>query len=392
MDDKLKFHLKENGLESYISILEDQGILTSKIFGMLEENDYGPLVKNLADKIKMRTLVSFLKLDEEASSNNITLDSVKLFEEDINVINELSNVNSSWIPLSDVSCLDIESQSISETASMTENTSLESPVVYISQDQTLVDANDTCSGSCNQALDDLVDQAPTVAKYEASSSNSFQMNDSGSAKKRPRREETSSCDNTLSNLQINKESIHEILNSTVKGKALLESYDKNDTVDLSPMMQDTIVQIIMDNLVYSKNTSIKYNEFDELANIISEIFPGICKESLFSGKMNNKKKIPVGKLYYRYVNNKTFLRHLDAKKKGDSSQTKEAVSRVFEPNISDLEKKLWLKHNNSPWNEVLSKWEKTADMRKSSNMSANLESLINEWPLLKQEQGYTLVK
>jgi len=55
---------------------------------------------------------------------------------------------------------------------------------------------------------------------------------------------------------------------------------------------------------------------------------------------------------------------------------------------------LWLQHNTKPWIKVTHLWEKTSKIRLRSFQTGTktIQNYINQYPVLKEPQGYTLVR
>ncbi|XP_067634765.1 uncharacterized protein [Eurosta solidaginis] len=109
------------------------------------------------------------------------------------------------------------------------------------------------------------------------------------------------------------------------------------------------------------------------ANAICQIFPKE-KPDRKKGKKN-----PSGKLYSRCANSIRIERPSSTE-----IETEETSHEEF------LEKKFWLTHNYTPWDQVKSYWKETSVMRlKSAN---SIKDLLEDWPRYSDSNGYELVE
>lgn len=170
----------------------------------------------------------------------------------------------------------------------------------------------------------------------------------------------------------------------------MKYYEINGALD--PNVRGKLVQNVISTLIVDKSYSISSNVMSELADAIVSLFPTEAKESYFLITQTKKRKVCSGKLYDRYKNYKYFLSKCNKQSSSPKSMTRENFL-IAAPTEEDDGKILWLKHNTSPWDKVVQLWDETAHIRvRKNNSEGCLNSIVKEWPPLKQPEGYTLVR
>lgn len=200
---------------------------------------------------------------------------------------------------------------------------------------------------------------------------------------------SSTCENptkkiklAILNLYGNHPNMKTFLESQMVGRAILLKYSFRN--NLNSIDRQKLVHLLVDFLM-SIHNSITSDSFKAVAEEIVENFPTEITETYYVSMYNGKRKVTSGKLVDRYRNQKHFFR--------SCALASEIVSPSIVPSLEITEKITFLKYSVEPWNNVVSHWEDTYDYRKESETKqATEESVLEQWPSLKHEKGYNLVR
>ena len=380
MEQKLLNILYEYKLGYLAPKLLENGIDEVYTVKLLKSQDIAELFPKLGERLKFIKLVEDLKSSEipelsrsmstadtviiendesyqlEAVDPNIILD-VKSVTSDL-VVTETSSTNASVSGQASGSCSKQVSEFQKYQSKPQDRTSTEG------QSRTLV-FEDEDETSHNDRLDD------SKEKLETSTEN-FSVG---------KRMKTRHFIN-----EVCTEDIEKILNSSSTGKAIIAHY--KDQKSLTAQHRNQIVRLIMDKIIEDSSYSLSPKVMSQIADIIVEIFPTESKSAYLLATKNGKRIIYGGKLAYRYKNQKNFLKVCARRSELENEQnkTKEAKDKTST-------KELWLKFHTEPWNTVLSYWKDTSDLRVNGNASeGSIAVLVQQWPALKHELGYMLVR
>ncbi|XP_031329053.1 uncharacterized protein LOC116160061 [Photinus pyralis] len=171
-----------------------------------------------------------------------------------------------------------------------------------------------------------------------------------------------------------------LLESTCIGRAILNLYQLKGSLDAT--CQGHLVDIISTYFLTGDFERLTNFHFNAICDKIIETFPKEVKEAYYTPPIkkrqsrDNKPGIAKGKLVDKYRNKLTFLRKAKILPSRLTSVDDEEEERVV-LNVDDLEQASlnWLKHNIEPWS--------TADI--------TLSDIYEEWTILKQPLGHTLI-
>lgn len=218
-------------------------------------------------------------------------------------------------------------------------------------------------------------------------------------------------------------SLAKILNSTLDGRSLLVSYEKESC--LSQNNKNKLCSLIAD---YFVDTNIRpvYDDYRKIAKEIVNIFPTESQvrtklfvfNNFYFNRFNyiwiffftqdtyiSTEKNIIGKLNQRYyaVSRKYQKRGLiRSRYKLNNNKTKQIVLSTSVPVVvlteeqrvekikTDNNNKAWLKVNKTPEVTVSQNWQLTYEVRRA-DIIGNCGSLYVDWPLLKQQIGASLV-
>lgn len=129
-----------------------------------------------------------------------------------------------------------------------------------------------------------------------------------------------------------------------------------------------------------------------MAEEIETIFPNEKAETYYvpysPGGKSKKRQGPKGKLWSRYVNVRSALRHANSFK--ESKNQKENKSPKKDPiEIAHLD---FLKVATKPYTKIIEAWEQTFKLRKRLYLNADLEKIFQDFPCLKLNSGIELVR
>ncbi|KAK0073836.1 hypothetical protein PV326_013025, partial [Microctonus aethiopoides] len=146
---------------------------------------------------------------------------------------------------------------------------------------------------------------------------------------------------------------------------------------------------------------LKNFQLESIAKLIVEIFPTESPKTFYVGPISkalsrtNKSISASGKLVDKYRNKLRQKKELaKMQKKRDTEES------PLESDDEDDEKKAehsieWPKVHRNPWNDVLNHWRITFDYRRRNirkNKGGKVNLLLEEWPILKQPNGFLLIE
>ncbi|KAL5276692.1 hypothetical protein ACFFRR_002111 [Megaselia abdita] len=180
----------------------------------------------------------------------------------------------------------------------------------------------------------------------------------------------------------------DILKNSIKGKIVIEEFKQTGV--LTKVLRKIVIHEII-NHVCSNNMWLRKNDLGLIVHQIKVIFPGEKNDDYFKLPPKGKNTTPSGALWnnWKYRSNqiKKDIRALQ-----DNSMR--PIKRKPVPESSDtiLTNKQWLSLNTEPWAIVIKKWTETILQRKQDVASKDFNGLIDSWPLLKHQFGYTLLE
>ncbi|KAK0161694.1 hypothetical protein PV327_008113 [Microctonus hyperodae] len=190
--------------------------------------------------------------------------------------------------------------------------------------------------------------------------------------------------------------VRQILANDYHGEIIQKNYKK--TKLLSRKSANIIVDVIISKLLkdHDRLTNV---QLENIAKSIVEIFPTESIKTYYIAPISKavsctKKSIPSrGKLVDKYRNKLRQRKIL-------SEVVKTQETSVVESDDKDNDKKVtqsveWLKINRAPWKDVLHHWQLTFYLRRKSiekNKDRKVNLLFEQWPILKQPNGYLLIE
>lgn len=191
----------------------------------------------------------------------------------------------------------------------------------------------------------------------------------------------------------------------MKGKIVIEEFKQTGV--LTKALRKLIINEII-NYVCLNKMWLRKNDLILIVHQIKTIFPGeksvsfpnfseILNQQIIFSKQEDylrlppkgKNVSPLGALWnswrYRSTQIKKDIRALCLKQKQPASETP-LTSHAIQTN------KQWLSLNNQPWTIVTSKWTETVLQRKQDISSLKFNGLLDAWPLIKHQFGYSLIE
>ena len=228
-------------------------------------------------------------------------------------------------------------------------------------DEVITENVDDCRADSSIASDDVTrSNVPIKRKAEDSSENDIEIYESI--------------------FFMENKTLKEFLMNNSFGNAILTSYETKKELD--PTSRKMLVRIIIDGIL-NRHCTVNSKMFASLSNSIIILFPTEKSEMYYFQRNTGKRLIKGGKLIDRYRNQKKFL----------SRNSSANVTLDVEDNaVKDNEKVVWLKTSVSPWSKVLQYWNDTRDVRFTERLSPSpAYKMVESWPILKNDIGYTLV-
>ncbi|XP_067645897.1 uncharacterized protein [Eurosta solidaginis] len=152
--------------------------------------------------------------------------------------------------------------------------------------------------------------------------------------------------------------VYDLLKSTVRGQLVLSFHHQKGYIDNKH--QKTLTHCITESYI-ATGRKMNYSDMKQWENAICQIFPKEKPETYF--------------LY---------------RKKRKEESLRQTVFTEKTSHEEFLEKKCWLTHNCTPWDQVKSYWKETSVMRLNSGNS--LKKLLEDWPRYSDSNGYELVE
>lgn len=195
----------------------------------------------------------------------------------------------------------------------------------------------------------------------------------------------------LLNTQVRESDLEELLKTNVKAKIVVKYHEKYGI--LTSGLQGDLAGVIVDSYL-AEGRKFPIPDMRKYAELIANRFKTETEETYFCPRDKSiKKSNPSGLIYSKYYNSSI--------RKELCSQTKQKRRKIDEPSTSvefsqdQHDDQAWLKHNDTPFDLVKEKWERTAAYRKQSieklGPKSNLKQLLEDWPRFKDAVGLTLV-
>ena len=367
---------------------EAAGIENIEVMMLLqEEKDIGEIAPKLGDRLKLKSLIKALIMENKSSKlsqalNNASTDSLERAEYD--TVSIISDINESTeqcdIKHANLEYLTSQHSNITSRETTTDCTNMPSiaAVTSLNATSTLCESSVTNAKTTDTPTPCTLSVTGNVSAIalQSSTSNIEIVHPSAYGK------------NILTGIKEGQ--VAAILNASSLGKAILQSYKKKHT--LNSNQQDAIVRIIIDQLVENSKSSLPSSVMFDVADELLHIFPSENRAVYITEITVGGRKRYCGKIYNRYRNHKQQLKKWLP---NDSRSPEEHVLVVASTDtITSSEKKnlLWLKHHTGPWPEVCKLWKDTAKIRLSKNVSEGLAKLVSDFPALKHTLGSQLVR
>ena len=179
---------------------------------------------------------------------------------------------------------------------------------------------------------------------------------------------------------------HATLESFMKSNTIVNSIVEEYKVSmkLEGWQRSRIVDFVVDGLM-ARHASVTADLLEDVSKEISKVFSNEDPLIYFQRKKLGA-STPTGKLYWRYNNEKAKMRTPKKIKKEAQKPNTERSS----PDEAII--KTWLHYNRKPWDEVVKRWKLSFNLRREEvNQTTLVKDFIDNWPILKTENGFTLV-
>ncbi|XP_030750822.1 uncharacterized protein LOC115879167 isoform X2 [Sitophilus oryzae] len=195
--------------------------------------------------------------------------------------------------------------------------------------------------------------------------------------------------------------ISQLLDATSMGRAVKALYKAKKT--LSSKCQSYLVEIIVQHFINAVPFRRLTNEdFRKISKLIVEEFPNELPQVYFTSPIrkrnsrDQKTGIARGKLVDKYRNRLTFLRDsgilLSSRSSLEVNDDTTDASENFDYNGDHDEIITWLKNNQEPWSDVVSKWNATYEYRQRLYMRhENLQEILAVFPIIQNPLGHRLI-
>ncbi|XP_034234972.1 uncharacterized protein LOC117641606 [Thrips palmi] len=185
--------------------------------------------------------------------------------------------------------------------------------------------------------------------------------------------------------------VHRILKAKREGEWVLAYY--NYYGELSDSSRDDLSKrIITAELQDDKNQRISRQRYSELADMIVELFPTETHATWYSLQTEKGRTYVDGRLWHKFYNTRrkyATVGWILRSTLEDEILEDEGLELPQEEDEED-ENILWLFANDTPWIEVLSKWELSIDQRQKY-MKRGLYAYTKLFPALELEHGWELL-
>lgn len=192
--------------------------------------------------------------------------------------------------------------------------------------------------------------------------------------------------------RVRQADLDELLKNNEKGKIVAKFHEKFKT--LPHGLQLDLAGIIADSYI-AEGQKFPLPDMRKYAQLIASRFENELAETYFCDRDKSiEKSNPSGLIYSKYYNSPI--------RKELCSQTKQKRRKVIpEPSTTvefsqdQQDDQAWLKHNNTPFDLVKEKWDRTAAYRKQSveqlGPSSKINKILEDWPRFKDAEGPTLI-
>lgn len=355
------------GLQKYIDKFKQENI-TFSVLQLMNNNDMAELIPSLGDRINFRTSLEKIKhenLDISAIENTSIPNVDEINLDEMNVLEPCNSSTSTVILGKDfVFPDDIE---ISED---------DGPPLERSNAFFVVDHHVTDSSSLEKKF-----QPSLVADTSQKRNSSEASTEANSSQSKRQCIEHLNASATHGKF-VGDITLKEFLLKSRTGQVILQSQEINGYLDVAD--RNNLKELVV-NGVMERYGNVSGRMFESLAEEIVTLFPKEKKEIYFTYNKLKSKNIG-GKLMNVYKNKRAYHRKHLKSKESDDQTPQVTITADIETMIK------WLKHSHKPWQQVLSYWLKTFNVRKADyNSVMNCSSLLEKWPIIKHSDGYTLV-
>ncbi|XP_036329684.1 uncharacterized protein LOC118741818 [Rhagoletis pomonella] len=187
-----------------------------------------------------------------------------------------------------------------------------------------------------------------------------------------------------------------LLQQTCKGKLILESYKKNQ--HLTNGNRDDLISIVIDEVI-ANDIILRGNDFVNLLEQIINLFPNEKGAREYYYIPRKGKKCPSGKLYGKYVNQRSKKRktiYLEQNTPSPASTKTNPSTKNYEVLEIDFTicraLKASLSRSIADWNEVRDKWQKTFNLRQNDLKELTNIDFLQAWPKYSDSRAPDLIK
>ncbi|XP_067637305.1 uncharacterized protein [Eurosta solidaginis] len=186
-----------------------------------------------------------------------------------------------------------------------------------------------------------------------------------------------------------------LLQQTCKGKLLLESYKKNQ--HLTNRNRDDLISIVIDEVI-ANDIILKAKDFANLLEQIINLFPNENGAREYYYIPRKGKKCPSGKLYGKYVNQRSKKRKSMCFEQNTPSPASDNTGAPTENDeVPEIDVticralKTSLSRSIADWNEVKDKWQKTFNLRQNDLKELTNIDFLQTWPKYTDSRAPELI-
>lgn len=179
-----------------------------------------------------------------------------------------------------------------------------------------------------------------------------------------------------------------LLETTPLGSTILTYYEKYQTFNSAKrsLLVDIIIKKVFNFIVTHRLTHSDYNI---LTSKIITLFPKECAGTYYVPAIR-KKNSPINRPVVAKGKLVDKVRNLLRVNREIKSDTEKNVTVESEFDQSIKNDKLWLGTRTDPWSEVIERWSRTFELRRTTKAST-LSEFFQEWPIITDLRSPTLV-